>query len=86
MPSVVKAFDLVTDHHGARGSRQNTREDILDLYHPVLAHRIVIDHRAGSRGMTSRKILDALVDEVCAEAAPEPTSTRMKALLLAMRR
>jgi len=62
-----------------------TREDILDVFHPVMAHRVIVDHRAGARGMTSQKVLDALVDQVCAETAPQPTSSRMKALLLGMK-
>jgi MoxR-like ATPase len=63
-----------------------TREDILDAFQPVMAHRVIVDHRAGGRGMTSQKVLDALVDQVCAETAPQPTSSRMKALLLGMKR
>jgi MoxR-like ATPase len=68
-----------------RGRAYVTREDVLDVFHPVLAHRVIVDHRAGARGMTSQKVLEALMDEVCAESAPKPTSSRMTALLLAMK-
>jgi MoxR-like ATPase len=69
----------------ARGRTYVTREDILDVATPVLVHRIILDHRAGARGITAQKVLDALVAEVCAETAPKPTSPRMKALLLGMK-
>ena len=69
----------------ARGRAYVTREDVLDVLPPVLAHRIILDHRAGARGMTAQRVLEALVEEVCAEAAPKPTSSQMRALLLAMK-
>ncbi len=69
----------------ARGRAYVTREDVLSVVHPVLSHRIILDHRAGARGMTAQKVLETLVEEVVAEAAPKPTSSRMRTLLLAMR-
>lgn len=62
-----------------------TREDIVDVFGPVLSHRVIVDHRAGARGLTSQNVLDRLIQEVDAETAPKPTSLRMKKLLLSMK-
>lgn len=70
----------------ARGRAYVTREDVLSVVHPVLSHRIILDHRAGARGMTAQRVLDTLVEEVVAEAAPKATSSRMKTLLMGMKR
>jgi MoxR-like ATPase len=62
-----------------------TREDVVNVFAPVLAHRVIVDHRAGARGLTSQNVLDRLVAEVNEQTAPKPTSQRMKKLLLSMK-
>lgn len=62
-----------------------TRQDIINVFGPVLAHRVIVDHRAGARGLTSQKVLERLVNEVETALAPKPTSSRMNKLLTAMK-
>jgi MoxR-like ATPase len=62
-----------------------TREDVVNVFGPVLSHRVIVDHRAGARGLTSQNVLDRLVQEVDEETSPRPTSSRMKKLLLSMK-
>ncbi len=63
-----------------------TREDIISVFEPILAHRVIPDHRAGARGLTTERILGRLLDEVQEEMAPKPSSSRMRALLLPWKR
>jgi MoxR-like ATPase len=69
----------------ARGRAYVTREDIVDVVQPVLAHRVIPDHRAGARGLTSADVLKRLVQEVCDQTAPKASSSRVRALLVAMK-
>ncbi len=69
-----------------QGRAYVTRDDILDVFPPILTHRVILDHRAGARGMTSQVILDGLAQEVCTRWTPQPTSSRMRRLLLSTKR
>lgn len=62
-----------------------TREDIVNVFGPVLSHRVIVDHRAGARGLTSQNVLERLVEEVNEETSPKATSSRMKKMLLSMK-
>jgi len=68
-----------------KGRSYVTREDIIDVFPTIMAHRVIPDHRAGARGLTSEKVLERLIEEVCRETAPKPPSARMKALLAPMK-
>jgi MoxR-like ATPase len=63
-----------------------TREDIMSVAHSVMSHRVIPDHRAGAKGLTSRKVAERLIDEVCLETAPKPATSRMRSVLAAMGR
>jgi len=63
-----------------------TREDVMSVFGPIMVHRVIPDHRAGARGLTSEKVLDRLLAEVQEETAPKPSSSRMRALLAPMSR
>ncbi|MCO4771574.1 MAG: MoxR family ATPase [Deltaproteobacteria bacterium] len=51
-----------------RGAPAVTRADIRALAHPVLAHRVLVNFRAESEGVTPRKVIDRLLTQV------DPTS------------
>jgi MoxR-like ATPase len=65
-----------------KGRSYVAREDIIEVAHPILSHRVIPDHRAGAKGLTSLKVVERLVDEVIEETAPKPVSSRMKSLLV----
>jgi len=65
-----------------KGRTYVAREDIIEMAYPVLAHRVIPDHRAGAKGLTSTDVVRRLVEEVCEETAPKPVSSRMKRLLV----
>ena len=44
-----------------RGRTHVTREDIISVARPVMAHRLMMDFRAQAEGRTYREVLDALV-------------------------
>ena len=69
-----------------QGRAYVTREDIIGVFSPILTHRVIPDHRAGAKGLTSQKMLERLINEVCEEMAPKPVSSRMRALLSPMKR
>lgn len=62
-----------------------TREDIISVAFPVLSHRVIPDHRAGARGLTSRKVAERLVEEVLRETAPKAATLRMRRILAEMK-
>ena len=45
----------------ARGRQHVTRQDIIEVAEPVLAHRILIDFRAAAEGASARQIVAALI-------------------------
>lgn len=65
-----------------KGRTYVAREDIMEMAYPVLAHRVIPDHRAGAKGLTSTDVVSRLVNEVCEETTPQPVSSRMKRLLV----
>ncbi len=68
-----------------KGRAYVTREDIIDVAYPILSHRVIPDHRAGAKGLTSQTVVERLVKEVCDQTAPEPVSSRMGSLLVNMK-
>ncbi len=69
-----------------KGRSYVAREDIVEVAHPILAHRVIPDHRAGAKGLTSLKVVERLVEEVNQATAPQPVSSRMKSLLVSTNR
>ena len=45
----------------ARGRTHVTRQDIISVARPVMAHRLLLDFRAQAEGSTYRQVLDALI-------------------------
>jgi MoxR-like ATPase len=60
------------------------RGDVIAVSGATLAHRVLPDHRAGAKGLTSQHVLEQLVEEVETKLAPQPTSSRMRSLLTPM--
>lgn len=55
--------------------RQNTSfEDVRKLVFPVMGHRIVTDYSARLEGLTSRQILQHIVDQVAADPSDKPAT------------
>jgi MoxR-like ATPase len=69
-----------------KGRSYVAREDIIEVAHPILSHRVIPDHRAGAKGLTSLKVVERLVDEVNEATSPKAVSARMKSLLVDMNR
>jgi len=55
----------------ARGRRHVTRQDIVDVVRPVMAHRVLVDFRARAEGITHDQILKALIDRARRLSVPE---------------
>lgn len=55
----------------ARGRTHVAREDVLDVVHPVMAHRMLLDYRARAEGVTHAAVLQALVARAQALALPK---------------
>ncbi len=45
----------------ARGRTHVTRQDVIDVVRPVMAHRVLMDFRAQAEGHTKAELLDSLV-------------------------
>jgi MoxR-like ATPase len=56
----------------ARGRTHVTREDVISVARPVMAHRLLMDFRAQAEGHTYRGVLDSLI-----ERAEQKTLPRM---------
>jgi MoxR-like ATPase len=54
----------------ARGRRHVSRQDIIDVAEPVLAHRLLLDFRAAAEGAATRRIIQALVAHARKSAMP----------------
>lgn len=57
----------------ARGRTHVTRQDVIDVARPVLAHRLLMDFRAQAEGADYRGVLDALIAHAQEKTLP-PTS------------
>jgi MoxR-like ATPase len=55
----------------ARGRRHVTRQDIIDVVRPVMAHRVLVDFRARAEGITQESILDQLIEGARRMSVPE---------------
>ena len=55
----------------ARGRRHVTRQDVVDVVRPVMAHRVLVDFRARAEGITHDQILEALIDRARRLSVPE---------------
>jgi len=64
----------------ARGRRHVTRQDIIEVAEPVLAHRILIDFRAVAEGIGPRQVVAALIAH--ARKRSLPTTSRWTRELL----
>ena len=51
-------------------------EDVRALAHPVLCHRLVLEHRARLEGLTPAQVIDALLEEVDAPGVELPATLR----------
>lgn len=54
-----------------RGRSYVSSEDVKTMVYPVLAHRIVLDFRASSRGLTVRKMVEKLIRAAEAGRTPQ---------------
>ncbi len=63
------------------GRNYVTKADIMRVAYPVLAHRLIPDHRAGAKGLSSKEVVSMLIEEVLERLTPQPTSSRMEKLL-----
>jgi len=57
----------------ARGRTFVIKQDIIEIARPVLAHRILLDVRAQSEGLTSLHVLDDLIRIAHARTQPQTT-------------
>jgi MoxR-like ATPase len=55
----------------ARGRTHVSKQDVIDIARPVLAHRILMDVRAQSEGQTMAKLLDDLIRHAHAQTMPQ---------------
>ena len=51
-----------------RGSYMARLEDVIEVAQPVLMHRVITTFAAESEGLTSRDVVQRLVDELCEES------------------
>ena len=54
----------------ARGRTHVTRQDVIDVARPVLAHRLLMDFRAQAEGADYRDVLEALIAHAQEKALP----------------
>jgi MoxR-like ATPase len=54
----------------ARGRTHVTREDVISVARPVMAHRLLMDFRAQAEGATYDDVLDALIRQATRKALP----------------
>ncbi|MCG3181509.1 MAG: hypothetical protein BIFFINMI_03905 [Phycisphaerae bacterium] len=64
----------------ARGRRHVTRQDVVDVIRPVMAHRLLLDFRAAAEGLTLDQLLGALVERAHAKTLG-PVSRWTRSLL-----
>ena len=50
------------------GSYMARLEDVIEVAQPVLMHRVITTFAAESEGLTSRDVVQRLVDELCEES------------------
>ena len=55
----------------ARGRRHVTRQDVVDVVRPVMAHRVLVDFRARAEGISHDQILESLVTRARGLGVPE---------------
>ena len=55
----------------ARGRRHVTREDVVEMVRPVMAHRVLVDFRARAEGISHDQILESLIARARKMSVPE---------------
>jgi MoxR-like ATPase len=65
-----------------RGRPYVTRQDIRDVALPALAHRLILNFRAGAQGMSLRDLVQRLIAATDAQLAPPVKSRRWRDILL----
>jgi len=64
-----------------RGRNYVSREDIRDIAHPVLKHRLIPDYRTKAQGVSLDDVIDRLIDETERRILPEASSSRVRQVL-----
>jgi MoxR-like ATPase len=54
----------------ARGRHHVTRQDIIDVVRPCMAHRLLLDFRAAAEGHSFEEILSALIEKAYGKTLP----------------
>ena len=65
-----------------RGRSYVTRQDIRDVALPALGHRLILNFRAGTQGMSMRELVQRLIAATDAQLAPPIKSRRWRDVLL----
>ena len=82
-PRAALALAAAAKARGLRHGRPHASlEDVRAAARPVLAHRILLDHAARLDGATPAQVVDKLLAEVPAQAAPLPGSLSLAAAKL----
>lgn len=56
------------------GRNHASFEDVRSVMHPVLGHRILLEHTARLDGTTTRDVVDRILEEIPAQSKPLPNS------------
>jgi MoxR-like ATPase len=64
-----------------RGRNYVSREDIKDIAHPVLKHRLIPDYRTKAQGVSLDEVIDRLVEDTERMLVPKAASSRVRRML-----